>query len=161
MKIQLHAHMLAGGAETNPDGTLLLRQAGIGEVNAAGWPARAEFVLVTRLELDIEAASQLHHMSVRIWHDKAGEITTWRQPLAAKVADANRPIYLNLLSTVQCIVPMEGMLGITAHIDELQLPILRLVARTVPGSGSMSPHLRPPDRPFRSHGRGKRKKRRT
>lgn len=160
MKIQQHAHFLAGEATYEKDGTFAVRHAGITEVNASAWPARAKFVIVTRLELDVEAAAQLHHMAVRLWHETTGEITSWRQPIAAKVVDVSRPIFVNTLGTVEFIVPMEGKIGIAAGIDDLQLPILYVLARTVPGAGTASPPLLRVLPPFQPHGPGKRGRKR-
>ena len=160
MIIRQHAHFLADDAGYNADGTFWVKRAGITDMNSAGWPAGARFYLVTRLELDVEAAAQLHHLSVRVWHSEAGEITSWKQPVAAKVTDATRSTYINLQTLLQFAVPSPGVIGIAAAIDDIQLPIVRLVAVTNPNA-PRSPFVPQIVPPFKTHGSGKRRRPKT
>jgi hypothetical protein len=145
--IHQQAHFLADSAQVNPDGTFSVQRAGITDISAQSWPALARLTLITRIVMDVEDAAHLHQMSFRIWHETEGELTAWRQPVAAKVVDVNRPISLNVVGNLEFRVPGPGKIGIETTIDDMRLPMLLVFAQT---------QQLPPPRPRRRERRSRR-----
>lgn len=130
MKVQ--AHFLADSANFAADGTFSVFKGGITELNAPSWPVLTRFVVVTRLELTQEEASQLVELTLRIWFGDR-EVTTTRQPLATKPGDPSKPSYVNSIAELGFQLPGPGRITIEAAINDTGLPLLYLWAQQ-PGS---------------------------
>ncbi len=88
-----------------------------------------DVALITRLELDYdEATQQMHEMRFRILHEGQQMGTVFRQPLAVKVVDPSKPIYVNAIATLNLLVPGPGRITIEAWVSEMALPLLYLTA---------------------------------
>lgn len=96
------SHFVAESANFVADGTFAVFKGGITDLNAQGWPAFSK--IVTRLELTREEASQLVELTLRISFE-GQEMTVARQPIAAKVPEISRPMYVNSITELGFPLP--------------------------------------------------------
>lgn len=128
MKVQ--AHFVAESANFAADGTFAVFKGGITDLNAQGWPAFSKVAIVTRLELTREEASQLVELTLRISFE-GQEMTVARQPIAVKVPEISRPIYVNSITELGFPLPGPGRVTIEAMVNEARLPLLYLWAQLI------------------------------
>ncbi len=125
MKVQ--AHFVADSALFAVDGTFTVYRGGITEMRSATWPVMSKLAIITRLALEPDEVSGLIEVRLRFLHENQllGEAG---QPIAARVPDPARPVYVNSIVELNMGIPGPGTITIEATVDDKRLPLLYLWA---------------------------------
>ncbi len=122
------AHFLAETANFASDGTFTVFRGGIDQVQSDSFPALVRLVLVTRLELTREEARVLNELFLEVEHEGHLMGPRFGQPLAVRVPDKQKPIYVNSIAQLNIIIPSAGVTVFKAAINEGILPWLYLTS---------------------------------
>jgi hypothetical protein len=125
--VKVQAHFVAESASFGADGTFTVYKGGITDLNATDWPALSRLAIVTRLELTHDEAAHLIELTLRFLHDEI-QLGQARQPLAVKVMDPTKPVYVNSIAETNLVIPGPGKITIEAAVNEKRLPLLYLWA---------------------------------
>jgi hypothetical protein len=126
--VKVLAHFLAETANFASDGTFTVFRGGIDQLASDGFPAFARLVLVTRLELTRQESRVLNELFLEVEHE--GHLLAPRvgQPLAVRVPEQEKPIYVNSIAQLNIVIPSAGVTVFKAAINEGILPWLYLTS---------------------------------
>jgi hypothetical protein len=126
--VKVLGHFLAETANFSSDGTFTVFRGGIDQVQSDAFPALVRLVLVTRLELTRKEARVLNELFLEVEHE--GQVMGPRvgQPLAVRVPDQPKPIYVNSIAQLNIVIPSAGVTIFKAAINEGMLPWLYLTS---------------------------------
>jgi hypothetical protein len=123
------AHFLAESANFASDGTFTVFRGGIDQVASDAFPTLVRLVLVTRLELTRDEARVLNELFLEVEHEGTLMGPRVGQPLAVRVPDHEKPIYVNSIAQLNVVIPSPGVTIFKAAINEGILPWLYLTSQ--------------------------------